>query len=311
MTGTSNRHRVALVAGTEQAAALLALFAADELRDWHAFRADGCEHARFLIQMDACDVVLADDSGLGSDCEASLSSLTIRSDVPVLLISDNDPQRVIRALSRGVCQWLPRPLVLDSPSLLAAALQHAVGGCVQLQQAVRTGEALRDCRGQVTRLVNLLWEASPVRGRPRWYNQRTMLERLHEEVTRTERHGSPLSLVLGEVRIREDGAATVDGPLHEWTVERISRSKRAADVAGQYGPGGFMLVLPHTRPEGAATYCRRLQSLLEEAPASIALEAGRVHARLALAGHSASARTPQSLLRQAEEQLAAGTSQIH
>ena len=45
-----------------------------------------------------------------------------------------------------------------------------------------------------------------------------------------------------------------------------NRSKRRCDVAGQYGPQGFMLLLPQTPPEGAVHFCRRLQGLLDDVP---------------------------------------------
>src|SRR5262249_7399441 len=148
----------------------------------------------------------------------------------------------------------------------AAALQHALGDGVTLQRARRTGDQLRDCHCQVTRLANLLWEATPAAGRPPWFSQRYMLERLQEEGCRSERHGNPLSVVLGEVWVAQEEplADEEPGPISRWTAERVNRNKRRCDVAGQYGPQGFLLLLPHTPPQGAVTFCRRLQGLLED-----------------------------------------------
>jgi PleD family two-component response regulator len=44
----------------------------------------------------------------------------------------------------------------------------------------------------------MLWQASPTAGRTRWFSQRHMMERLEEEVARADRHGTPLSVILGE-----------------------------------------------------------------------------------------------------------------
>src|SRR5262249_61141364 len=110
-----------------------------------------------------------------------------------------------------------------------------------------TNEALEEARRQVSWLVNLLWETVPGEGRARWFTQRYMLERLEEEVVRTQRYGGPLSVVLGEVegppgaKLSEDEA----GQAATWVVEQISRVKRRSDVAGQYALQGFMLLLPH------------------------------------------------------------------
>ncbi|MBI1915755.1 MAG: diguanylate cyclase [Planctomycetes bacterium] len=304
--------RVAVVARGEQATALHDLFRSAPLRAWEVFLADSCEHAHFLVQMDACDALLADQSILDSD-RTSLGWLTTCSEVPILFVSEAEPDVIATALRQGARQWLPRPMTLAHPAVLAAALQHAVLDRATVQRTRRTDAQLRDCRSQVTRLVNLLWDTIPAEGRPGWFSQRYMLERLQEEVCRSERHGNLLSVVLGEVWIgQEDGALAgrrplcgeegMPGQLSRWTAERINWSKRRCDVAGQYGPHGFMLLLPHTPPEGAVHFCRRLQRLLEDIPPS-EVSSPRLEACFGIAGYSSESSSPKRLLRQAEEQL--------
>jgi PleD family two-component response regulator len=305
MVDTLQTRRVAVVARGEQATVLRDLFRSAPLRTWDVFLADSCEHAHFLVQMDACDALLADQSILDLD-RSCLGWLTTSPEVPVLFVSEAEPEVIAAALRQGARQWLPRPMTLAHPTLLAAALQHAVLGRATVQRTRRTDDQLRDCRNQVTRLVNLLWDTTPAEGRQRWFSQRYMLERLHEEVCRSKRHGNPLSVVLGEVWVGEEdgplaertplrGEAGIPGPISRWTAERVNRSKRRCDVAGQYGPQGFMLLLPHTPPEGAVNFCRRLQGLLEDAP--------RLRSCYGIAGYSDESSSPKRLLRQAEEHL--------
>src|SRR5262249_41611671 len=153
-------------------------------------------------------------------------------------------------------------------------------------------ESLQDCRRHVSRLVELLWESLPVETRSRWFTQRYMMERLAEEVARTERHGVPFSLVLGEVRPRpaEGAEPAPDSVVVAWTSEHVMRSKRRCDVAGQYGPHGFMLLLTNTSERGATTFCRRLQTLLTKGVPLVA------HFGVALC--SGAATTPKNLLSQ-------------
>lgn len=321
MTGPLKTGRVALVARQDQTAVLRDLFQAAPLRGWDCFIASGCEHAHFLVQMDACDLLLVDESILERASDPCLGWLACRPDVPVLFLARDTPDVILHALRQGVRQWLPRAMVLEHPAMLAAALHHALLGRAAQQSVRQTDDLLRDCRNQITRLVNLLWEAVPAEGRPHWFSQRTMLERLAEEVCRTQRHGTPLTLVLGEVWAADDTAGTGDRrsrnlppePFCRWTADRVNRSKRRCDVAGQYGLQGFMLLLPHTPPDGAARYCRRLRSLLEETPAPDSvrqqpLPNGRLLSCFGLASYSSATATPKSLLRHAEEQLDASRS---
>ena len=143
----------------------------------------------------------------------------------------------------------------------------------------------------------------PGEGRARWFTQRHMLERLEEEVIRTQRYGGPLTVVLGEVdtpairRVRgEEGQAAT------WIVDQISRVKRRCDVAGQYGMQGFMLILPQTDERGAAGCCRRLRTLIEK-PASDLHPYESLDVHFGIASYSPEVRSVKSLLSRAEEQL--------
>jgi diguanylate cyclase (GGDEF)-like protein len=157
------------------------------------------------------------------------------------------------------------------------------------------------------RLVNLLWEAAAVEGRARWYTHRYMLERLEEEIHRTQRYGGPLTVVLGEVDVAEAPRSVRGeaGQAATWIVDQISRGKRRSDVAGQYGLQGFMLLLTQTDENGAACCCQRLRKHLEQ-PAGNLGSFGPLHVHFGIAGYSSLARSVKSLLSRAEEQLERG-----
>src|SRR6266481_4125760 len=114
MTGPLKTGRVALVARPDQARTLRQLFQSPALLGWDAFVADGCEHAHFLVQMDACDLLLVEESILDGTDDPCLGWLAGQPEVAVLFLSRDAPELIRRALLQGVRQWLPRALVDDN-----------------------------------------------------------------------------------------------------------------------------------------------------------------------------------------------------
>src|SRR5262249_27341017 len=225
---------------------------------------------------------------------AGLTWLTAQEKTPVVLLAAGDPGVITAALRAGVQQWLPRDFALQHPDLLAATLEQAARWGTR--RGVRRASAGGEAHEQVSRLVDLLWEAGPVSDRSRWLTQRHVLERLDEEVARAERHGTPLSLALAEVQGRwpEGSPGRDELPLTAALGERIAGGIRRGDVAGRYGREGFLLLLVNTPGSGAEACCRRLQGLLGQARAQI---------HFGIASHAADLRTPQALLGRAEQQL--------
>jgi GGDEF domain-containing protein len=226
-----------------------------------------------------------------------LAWLTSQREVPVVFLADVSAEVILAGLRHGAEHWLPRDFALAHPAVLRTFLGRAVQ-TGELRRGLRqAGESLLECRRQVSRLVGLLWEASPLEGRPHWFNQRHMLERLEEELARSHRHGGPLTVVLGEVR----PAGATPFPLEEaqrlaeWTADQITSAKRRCDVAGQYGMNGFLLLLPRTPDSAAVGCCRRLRRLLEQGPS--------VQACFGVAGFSPATATLHSLMGRAEERL--------
>jgi GGDEF domain-containing protein len=195
---------------------------------------------------------------------------------------------------------LPRSLVLEHPPVLAAALRQA-SRWNGLQRRLRlAAEDLRECRHQVSRLVGMLWESTPLEASTRWFTQRHMMERLQEEIARAARHGNAFTVVLGELRLRPDGPfqSVSWAQLSTLAAERIGRVKRRSDPIGQYGPHGFMLLLANTSEQKAVAFCRRIEQELshESSLAELVTAFG-------VAGFAAGTPTSQSLLGRAEEQL--------
>jgi GGDEF domain-containing protein len=265
---------------------------------WQPATADSFEQAHFVMQHHPCDVILVDEGLYRREGAAGLSWLTERARVPVAYLVSESPRALTEALRQGIAFCLPRSLALNDPQVVCAALDRVA----ELGRLDESGEKSRaeldESRRRVDRLVQMLWQAAPIDPHTRWFTQHFMLERLREELVRTGRHGSPVTIAVGEVRGGQSHDTQM--PLPRWTIREISQRKRRSDVAGQYGANGFLLLLVHTTKAGGESCCRRLRQVIEEAPENANQS---VHAYFGLASYSARSCTPQSLLRCAEEQL--------
>jgi diguanylate cyclase (GGDEF)-like protein len=299
------RRRVLLAAAEGERRRLRELFAGGPLHDWEVVEADSCRQARFVRQLDPCDLLVVDDS-LPREA-GELEWLAGGEPGPVLFLADVTPEGALDALRQGADTWLPRTPALEHPALLAAALERLAAFADAQRETWAATQSLADCRRQCDRLVDLLWAAVPGEGPGRWLSQRHLLERFEEEVARSRRHGDPLAVVLGEVRpgrgagsdrSTDEAARAVAA----WTARRVSEVKRRSDVAGQYGLHGFMMLLPQTTEAGAAGCCRRLEVHLRP-PADGTGPPPPLHTCFGVAAFAPDMSTTQGLLRRAEESL--------
>jgi len=272
---------------------------------WTVLTADSLAHARFLQQFDPFDVVLVDHGQVSERDRDNLGCLTLPGWTSLIVLSDAGAEASPPQEGQGPQHWLPRRAALEYPSMLAVVLSQAAQVSKLQRLLQRLEKALQTSQSQANRLIELLWQGLPAEGRSLWLTQRRVLERLEEEVTRSRRYAAPLSVVLGEL----DGGPPQlpDGPDHGeltgWVARQISRTKRRYDVAGQYGPNGFLLLLPQTTDEGASSYCRRLLPLLERAEEMPEGVETLPRIRFAAASLSPATATAQSLLSRAEQRL--------
>jgi diguanylate cyclase (GGDEF)-like protein len=304
MPANIDRRRVLLVAREQERDLIQALFANESLRCWELIEADSFERARFIFQLDPCEVVIDTSLYQGGDL-AGMAWLTQQTQTPVLLLGDALPSTILDTLEHGAHYWLSCEMAMKSPALLAATLRQVANFGETRRRLFVTTEGLQESRHQVSRLVRLLWEAAPGDGPARWFAQRYMMERLEEEVARTRRHGGPLTVILGEILglYSSPGTPAPTEQLATWTAAQVSQAKRRSDVAGQYGLHGFMLILPRVSDREAQSCCRRLQNLLEHPPHLAEGPHAPLQVCFGLATFSPAASTVKGLLSRAEERL--------
>jgi hypothetical protein len=287
--------RALLAAGDGERRELQGLFSSGPLREWDVVEANDPQRARFLRRLNVWDAIL-----LGGGLPGDLMWVAGRPAYPVLLVADLAPEAVVAALQQGVHGWLPRDIVLANPGLLAAALERLCDfGDLNIKCTAHE-ESLRASRRQVDRLADLLWDCFPGQASGLWLSERHILERLEEEVIRSRRHGTPLSIILGEVSSAEVDLGNAQ-QASKWVAYNVCRGKRRSDVAGQYARDGLLVVLPQTPQAGAEQCCRRLRALLDfrDDPGSLP----PMKTCLVCASLSSQASTVTRLLSQAEQRL--------
>jgi diguanylate cyclase (GGDEF)-like protein len=98
-------------------------------------------------------------------------------------------------------------------------------------------------------------------------NRRHCEESLASELSRAERFGGPLAIVLGDLDDfksvnDEHGHPVGDTVLREFA-QVLTRTVREVDVAGRWGGEEFLLVLPGTDGPGAVRLAQRIRDYLE------------------------------------------------
>ncbi|AGW15156.1 sensor domain-containing diguanylate cyclase [Megalodesulfovibrio gigas] len=155
------------------------------------------------------------------------------------------------------------------------------------------------------------------------HNRRHFDRRLREELTRHERYGHPLSLLLLDMdhfkSINDTfGHQAGDAVLMELGA-MLKTTVRATDYPARYGGEEFTVILPQTDAAQAWTLAERLRTRIMGMTFNHQGERFRITASVGIATHTPGAQatpaTPESLLREADEALyaakGAGRNQVH
>jgi diguanylate cyclase (GGDEF)-like protein len=114
----------------------------------------------------------------------------------------------------------------------------------------------------IKRQENLLKRLSQVDGLTQLLNQRTILQRLDEELSRAKRYQLDLSCIIFDLdnfKLINDnfGHLTGDKQIRR-VAQTLKQGLRKTDIVGRYGGDEFLAILPETKPEQATIAVERL-----------------------------------------------------
>jgi len=97
------------------------------------------------------------------------------------------------------------------------------------------------------------------------YNRRFGERRLAEEITRSQRHGKPLTVVMLDLNKLKDTndkfGHLVGDEVIKYFAERVSRAIRGSDLAIRMGGDEFLLVLPECKPDEVQRVLGRMSGM--------------------------------------------------
>ena len=213
--------------------------------------------------------------------------------VPVLVASHRgETAERVRGLQLGADDYIPRPC--DPAEFLARA-----------KALLRTKQAHDRIRKLQITLEQMV-VSDPLTG---LHNRRYLMDRMLQEITRSDRHGEPLALAMIDLDafkpINDQFGHVLGDKVLRAVGSAISKSVRVSDIPARYGGDEFAVILPQTPAEGAMRVCERLLRNISE----IVLqdETGRtfrITASLGLAYYPADdVETPEDLVHSADGAL--------
>src|SRR5207245_8151602 len=100
------------------------------------------------------------------------------------------------------------------------------------------------------------------------FNRRYIEQRLEDEISRSQRHGRALSVILFDLdefkQVNDTYGHGAGDALLKAFAERLSRATRGSDASARYGGDEFLVVLPECKPENVKAVLQRLRGIREE-----------------------------------------------
>jgi len=242
--------------------------------DWDIKMAMNGEQALSMaVEKPVPDIILLDIKMPGMDghevCKRLKQSPETR-DIPVVFITALDDQKEeAYGLGLGAVDYIIKPV--NAPIVKARIKNH-----IALQQA----------RNELT-LKNEELEQLAIRDKlTGLYNRRKLDESFAVEVSRAERYGRPLSVILLDIdrfkAVNDTHGHPVGDAVLVETAERLLTALRTSDVPGRWGGEEFLIICPETPLDTALQLAERLRHDYEvrDFPA-----AGRLTASFGVAAH--------------------------
>lgn len=223
------------------------------------------------VRKERLDAVLArmdKDAGPAAEFLAALRGEEPgRLRVPVIAVTDADPDRILAALKAGADDYVALPF---DPRIIAAKVRAHVRYRREHERKLKDGTA-----GAVTDAVTGA------------YTKAYLKDRLHEEFRRSSRYRRNLSLGLLTLNDLEGfrarwGSDTVGRIMSE--ISRLLRSTlRRSDIIGHHGEHEFAMIFPETTATGITRRAGMIRASVEDRVANVVDRSREVACSIGLA----------------------------
>ncbi len=233
---------------------------------------------------------LAKDDGIHF-CTHLRSQEKTRNTPLLIIIEDDNPDLLIKALDMGINDYLITPI--DSNEVIARAR-------IQIKRK-KYQDAL-----QASRQENI--EMSVKDGLTNLYNRRYFDMHIESLLNSSMQNGKPLSLMIIDMD-HFKGVNDTYGHLSGDTIlqqlaQRILANVRPSDLVARYGGEEFVVVMPSTDIKHAANVAERIRKVVEATEFNIPVEPGKLKKTISVGlAAIAAGDTPHSLVERADKGL--------
>ena len=172
--------------------------------------------------------------------------------------------------------WPARPgfaalIVRRQNRRLAALAEQLARAGADGPEIARAAARIRDPRlqaafTQLAARVGDTWTQATVDPLTGIANRQTVLHRLEEELARASRYRRPLSVILVDLdhfkRANDTYGHAAGDVILRQVAQVLAANVRAVDVAGRYGGEEFLIVLPETDADAAASLAEKLRRIV-------------------------------------------------
>lgn len=183
----------------------------------------------------------------GQDLAGIIRQMDNLLSVPLVFLSaESSSDLQLRAMSTGADAFLTKPVSPDDLLLT-------------VQSRIKRGRAVHD-----------LVTKDPLSG---LLNRRESIRRLDEEVSRSRRNGTPLSVAMLDLDHFKKINDTLGHATGDWVIKFFARSMqkvfRETDIIGRQGGEEFVVIFPDTDTEAAQLACKRLKKYIKESESDL------------------------------------------
>jgi two-component system cell cycle response regulator len=206
----------------------------------------------------------------------------------LLLTARTEAQDLIEGMNAGADDYLTKPF-----------------NSHELRVRLHAGRRILDLQEELLKAREALREQATHDGLTGLLNRATILEKLDDELSRAERSGNPVSVLMADLdrfkAINDTlGHLAGDAVLCE-AARRLKSAARRYDSVGRYGGEEFLVVLPGCDASHAALQAERMRDAIGATPFVTPSRPVNVTASLGVACSSDSA--PEALVREADDAL--------